>query len=120
MESLIVTSKVKKFIKEKSEMNVSANFFGPVNNDIAGNINTAIEHTKKSGRKTVMGKDFSLYVENPNIVEVLVVTSKIKKYIKEKSEFSTSSQVMEQLTLRVQKICEKAIDNAKNNKRKTV
>jgi histone H3/H4 len=118
--SLIVTSKVKKFIKEKADMNVSANFFGPINQDIQQNIEQAIELTKKSGRKTVMGKDFNYYVENPNIGEVLVVASKIKKFIKDKSTFSTSAQVMEQLTVRVQKICEKAIENAKNNKRKTV
>lgn len=120
MESLIVISKVKKFIKEKADFNTSANFFEPLNADIIKACRDAVAHAQKLGRKTVMGKDFNLYIENPNIEEALVVASKVKKLIKDEAGLSTSAQAIDQLTIRVQTICLKAIENAKNDKRKTV
>lgn len=52
--------------------------------------------------------------------ETLVVVSKVKKYIKEKSDMSTSSAVMDALTRIVMHECDKAIENAQKQKRKTV
>lgn len=52
--------------------------------------------------------------------EVLVVASKVKKYIKDKSDMNTSASVMEELTKVVTKACDDAIERAKNDKRKTV
>jgi histone H3/H4 len=118
--SLLVTSKVKQFIKEGQGLNISKSFFEPLNKDIEQTLLEAIEHAKKNDRKTVMGKDFSFYKENPEIKEVLVVASKVKKFIKDKSDLNTSSQVMEQLTLRVQRICLDSIKRAIDDKRKTV
>jgi histone H3/H4 len=120
MESLIVISKVKKFIKEKADMNTSAGFFAPLNEDIIKACRDAMAHAQKLGRKTVMGKDFNLYVENASIGEALVVASKVKKLIKDEAGLSTSSQAIEQLTNRVQTACLKAVENAKSDKRKTV
>ncbi|WPU63338.1 hypothetical protein ACJVC5_15265 [Peredibacter sp. HCB2-198] len=120
MESLIVISKVKKFIKEKADMNTSAGFFEPLNQDIVKACRDAMAHAQKLGRKTVMGKDFNLYVEKSDIQEALVVASKVKKLIKDELGLSTSSQAIDQLTVRVQTICLKAIENAKADKRKTV
>ncbi len=120
MESLIVISKVKKFIKEKADMNTSAGFFGPLNEDIMKACRDAMGHAQKLGRKTVMGKDFNLYVENANCDEALVVASKVKKLIKDEAGLSTSGQAIEQLTNRVQTVCMKAVENAKADKRKTV
>jgi histone H3/H4 len=120
MESLIVISKVKKFIKEKGDFNTSSGFFDPLNQDIIKACRDAIAHTQRLGRKTVMGKDFNLYIENPNIDEALVVASKIKKFIKDEAGLSTSAQAIDQLTVRVQAICLKSIENAQKDKRKTV
>lgn len=120
MENLIVISKVKKFIKEKADMNTSAGFFEPLNQDIVKACRDALAHTQKLGRKTVMGKDFNLYVEKSDIQEALVVASKVKKLIKDEAGLSTSSQAIDQLTVRVQTVCLKAIENAKADKRKTV
>lgn len=120
MESLIVLSKVKKYIKETAGFNTSASFFEPLNQDIVNALKDAINHTKSSDRKTVMGRDFNFYVDKPEIAEILVVASKIKAFVKSESELSTSKQCMEQLTVRVQKICDSAIANATNAKRKTV
>ena len=120
MESLVVISKVKKFIKDQADCNTSANFFEPLNDDIVKACREAALHAQKIGRKTVMGKDFNLYVETANIEESLVVTSKVKKLIKDEFSLSTSSAAIDQLTNRVQTICRLAIENAKNDKRKTV
>jgi histone H3/H4 len=120
MESLIVISKVKKYVKEKADMNTSAGFFEPLNNDILKACRDAMAHAQKLGRKTVMGKDFNLYIEKNDSSEALVVASKVKKMIKEEAGLSTSSQAIDQLTVRVQTVCLKAIENAKADKRKTV
>lgn len=52
--------------------------------------------------------------------DVLVVASKVKAYIKEKGGMNTSGNVPEELSKRVAAICEKAIENAKADGRKTV
>lgn len=53
-------------------------------------------------------------------MEILVVVSKVKKKIKEKSGMNTSANAMEALTRIVEKECEKAIQNAQADSRKTV
>ncbi len=53
--------------------------------------------------------------------DVLVVSTKIKKYIKEASEgMNTSASVMNALTEIIKQKCDQAIENAKKEKRKTV
>ena len=52
--------------------------------------------------------------------EILVVSSKIKKYVKEISGLSTSASVMEILSAKVEELCKGAIEKAKEAKRKTV
>ena len=52
--------------------------------------------------------------------EVLVVVSKVKKRIKDRSGLNTSGNAMDALTKIVEKEIEKAIEKAKNDQRKTV
>jgi histone H3/H4 len=52
--------------------------------------------------------------------EVLVVTSKVKAYIKKKGGLNTSASTIEALSDKVREICDNAIQNAKNDGRKTV
>lgn len=52
--------------------------------------------------------------------EVLVVASKVKSYIKEKSQMNTSGAVPEELSKRVVALLDKAIANAQADGRKTV
>ena len=52
--------------------------------------------------------------------EVLVVTSKIKNYIKSRGGMNTSSTVGEALSNRIRAICDQAIESAKKARRKTV
>lgn len=120
MDNLLVVSKVKKFIKDKADFNTSSGFFAPLNADVVKSCRDAVAHAQKLGRKTVMGKDFNLYVEDPKIEEILVVASKVKQLIKDEAGLSTSAQAIEQLTVRITTICDMAIENAKADKRKTV
>jgi len=53
-------------------------------------------------------------------VEVLVVTSKVKKLIKEKGEMNTSAATVEILSKAIEKLCLKGIESAKADGRKTV
>ena len=52
--------------------------------------------------------------------EVLVVASKVKAYIKAKSELKCSAGVIDVLTAKVREMCDAAIASAKADKRKTV
>jgi len=51
---------------------------------------------------------------------MLVVTSKVKKHIKEKGQMSTSGTAVQALSKVVEQICEQAIKHAADDKRKTV
>jgi histone H3/H4 len=52
--------------------------------------------------------------------EVLVISSKVKKFVKATSGLSTSAAVFEVLSKKVEDLCKTAIENAKNAKRKTL
>jgi histone H3/H4 len=55
-----------------------------------------------------------------NQQEVLVVASKLKNYIREKSGMNTSAAVMEAISNKVRHLCDQAIESAKSEGRKTV
>lgn len=52
--------------------------------------------------------------------EILVVASKVKKYIKDEHDMNTSADTMDALTEIVRRECDRAAENAKGDKRKTV
>ena len=52
--------------------------------------------------------------------DILIVVSKLKKYIKDRSGFATSDQVVDVLSDHVRAICDEAIRAAARNDRKTV
>jgi len=51
---------------------------------------------------------------------VLVVVSKLKNYIRSKSEMNTSGNVAPKLTEIIQSLCDQAIERARSDGRKTV
>jgi histone H3/H4 len=55
-----------------------------------------------------------------NESEVIIVVSKLKKYIKEKASMSTAANVAPALSDKIRALCDQAIENAKNDGRKTV
>lgn len=54
------------------------------------------------------------------MADILVVTSKVKKFIKEKSSFNTSSETVQVLSQAIEKLCERGCESAKADGRKTV
>ncbi len=54
------------------------------------------------------------------MTDVLVVSSKVKKLIKDKAGMNTAAAVMETLTKVVERECLRAIERAQADKRKTV
>lgn len=55
-----------------------------------------------------------------NSKEILIVASKLKNYIRTKSGMNTSSSVAEILSDQVRNLCDRAIENARQDGRKTV
>ena len=54
------------------------------------------------------------------MADVLVVTSKVKKLIKSKGDCNTSSETVEVLSRAIERLCQKGIESAKADGRKTV
>ena len=52
--------------------------------------------------------------------EILVVASKIKKYVRSVAGMSTSANVLPKLSDAIRSLCNQAIENAKADGRKTV
>ena len=52
--------------------------------------------------------------------EILVIASKVKQYIRSRSDMNTSANVMAVLSDRIRALCDEAIENARRDKRKTV
>ena len=52
--------------------------------------------------------------------DVLVVTSKVKKFIKEKGEMNTSAETIDVLSKAIEQLCLRGIESAKADGRKTV
>lgn len=120
MANLVVVSKVKKFIKDNTDLSTSANFIDKISSELENELKHGIETAQGQKRKTVMGRDLTLYKDGEKADTVLVVASKVKSYIKDTSGLSTSSQVFDQLTFWVENKCKEAAENAKKDGRKTV
>jgi histone H3/H4 len=54
------------------------------------------------------------------MADVLVVTSKVKKIIKEKGGMNTSSETIDVLSKAIEQLCLKGVESAKADGRKTV
>lgn len=57
-ETLVVTSKLKKYVRETAGMNTSGSVPQILSDKIRALCNQAIEHAKQDGRKTLMDRDF--------------------------------------------------------------
>jgi len=54
------------------------------------------------------------------MADVLVVTSKVKKLIKEKGDMNTSAETIAVLSQAIERLCLKGVESAKADGRKTV
>lgn len=58
-EVLVVVTKVRKYIADRSGLNTSAEVYDTLTEKIKRLYDQAIEHAKSQGRKTVMSRDFT-------------------------------------------------------------
>lgn len=66
-EVLVVVSKLKNYIKERSGLNTSGNV-APLLSDIVRQLcDQAVENAKEDGRKTVMDRDFQMPSASPQM-----------------------------------------------------
>lgn len=75
----------------------------------------AEESEKLEGGKRIIVQDDKLGED-----ELLVVVSKVRKYVAEKSGLNTSASAYEALTNRIKRLCDRAIEEARRQGRKTV
>lgn len=54
------------------------------------------------------------------MADLLVVSSKVKKLVRDKSGFNTSAETLDVLSQRVEQLCLQAIEKARADGRKTV
>lgn len=52
--------------------------------------------------------------------DVLIVSSKVRKFVRDNAQFNTSSEFLEALSKHVESVCLEAIEHARTSKRKTV
>jgi hypothetical protein len=76
-------------------------------------VNSTTTSSSSSGPSGFSGK-------SPLPREILIVASKLKDYIKARADMNTSGNVMEILSEEVRRRCDQAIDNARQEGRKTV
>jgi len=57
-DTLVVVSKVKTFVKNKSQMNTSASAMPALTKVVEDACERAIENARRDGRKTIMDRDF--------------------------------------------------------------
>lgn len=58
-DTLVVASKLKKYIKDKADMNTSAGALEVLSDRIRAMCDQAIENARSDGRKTVKDRDFN-------------------------------------------------------------
>lgn len=80
----------------------------------------AADAARAPARIIVKGASSSAASPASASAEVLVIASRLKDYIHARSEMSTSAAVMDVLSEHLRRMCERAIDNARAEGRKTV
>jgi hypothetical protein len=85
------------------------------------------ENTEAGPKRIIVGQSQSVTTNtntsrplSPMEQDVLIVVSKMKQYIKEKSDMNTAGDVAEILSNLVRRACDEAIACARNDGRKTV
>jgi hypothetical protein len=82
---------------------------------------TAVLRRRDGAEAAVAGAPARPVAPMPEVErDILIVASKLKKYIRERSGMNTSETVMEELSDRVRDLCDEAILRARGDGRKTV
>jgi histone H3/H4 len=75
--------------------------------------------TAGAGKRRIV-RDTATPRSTANAKEVLVIASRLKEYVREKSGYNTSDRVLQPLSEIVRRVCDEAIRNAQREGRRTV
>ncbi len=119
-EVLVVVSRLKDFIKSASNgMSTSDQVLQPFSVHVRRLADAAIEEARRNSRKTLLGRD----VPRPGpqgTGDVLVVVSRLKEYVRARSDMRTSDEVPAVISNELRRIAHFAIETARKDGRKTV
>jgi histone H3/H4 len=133
LDILVVASRFKEYIAQRAQMATAERVMGYLSDHLRRVCDESIEAAGKDGRRTVMDRDVlpvttrgtGSLATGANEVddrpdEVLVVTAKVKDYIKARSGMNTSDAVAGVLSAYLRRLARGAIRKAGTDDRKTV
>jgi histone H3/H4 len=133
LDILVIGAKLKDYIRARAQMSTSDRCLGFLSDHLRKLSDRAIEAAGKDGRRTVMDRDVTPLVTrgleslatgagdpDDRVDDVLVVTSKLKAYVKARAGMNTSDSVPVVLSAHVRRLARQAIRNAGTDDRKTV
>ena len=118
-EILIVASRLKDYVTDHFALRTSDSVLVALSELVRGLISDAVDRAALNGRKTVMGRDLKKALLPPK-GEVLIVISRLKKYVKVLSGMNTSNDVVEVLSDHVRIETNAAAKRALQAKRETL
>jgi histone H3/H4 len=132
-EVLVVTTRLKAYIQERAGMSTSDRVFNVLSDHVRELLDLAIAAAGRDGRKTVMDRDLEPLTRSraPSLAtgtperddrprDIIMVVTKVKQYVKERSGMNTSDAVANVLSAHMRRLAREAIRKAAMDDRKTV
>ena len=119
---LVVVSRLKEFVREKSNgMSTSDQVVPLLSDHVRRMADLSIGSARTNNRKTVLDRDLARAPSTPDLKgEVLVVVSKLKEYVRAQSDLRTSDELPAVISEEIRRLCLFAIESARKDGRKTV
>ena len=119
---LVVVSRLKEWVREKSEgMSTSEQVVPLLSDHVRRMTEKSIASARTNNRKTVLDRDLPRLPPTPELRgEVLIVVSKLKEFVRARSDLRTSDELPVALSEEVRRLCLFAIESARRDGRKTI
>ena len=119
-EVLVVVSRLKELIKTESNgMSTSDQVIAPLSDHVRKLADKGIESARQHGRKTMLDRDIPTVGPRASM-DVLVVVSKLKDYVRQRADLRTSDDVPAAISSELRRVALFAIESARKDGRKTV
>ena len=121
-EVLVVVSRLKEFVQQKSNgMSTSDQVVPLLSDHVRRMADLSIASAKTNNRKTVLDRDLPRLPSTPDLKgEVFVVVSKLKEYVRAHSDLRTSDELPMAISEEIRRLCLFAIESARKDGRKTI
>jgi histone H3/H4 len=133
LDILVIAAKLKDYIRLRAGMSTSDRVLGMLSDHLRKLCDQAIGAAARDGRRTVMDRDVNPFLTrgleslatgagdpDDKIDDILIVTSKLKAYVKARAGMNTSDSVPLVLSTHVRRLARQAIRYAGTDDRKTV